>query len=170
LSESKPGKVRLLLIGSLVLAMAAAWLFTHDRLPELTTERLEAARELWANNGPTDYDLVVETEASGLVSHRYSIVIRNQSILEMSEDGRKIDTLGGSFSYAVDGLFQMLERELELATEPTRNYGTPAGYRAYLFASFDRSLGYPVSFRRVLGGTNKYAEMRIDSFQTVNQQ
>ena len=68
-------------------------------------------------------------------------------------------TRQGHEAYLVGGCVRdlLLDRELELARDPSRGFAAPAGYQVHLFASFDER-GVPVRYRRVVGGTSRWAE------------
>jgi len=138
---------------AVVTGALGAWLLLRDRPPELTAERLSAARALWQSSGPHSYTAVVATEAAGLERQVYTVRVRDsQAQGDAATPGQQ--------SYAVDSLFKLLERELDLARDPTA-YGAPQGASAYLFASFDGRLGYPHLFRRIVGAGGRYAELRV---------
>jgi hypothetical protein len=132
-----------------------------DRLPPLTPERLAASRRLWESRGIASYDLDLVVSGTGLDPGTIRLEVRGGTVARAERDS--IPMTGEVASYAVPGLFQSLERECELAGHP-ETAGAPPGYRVYLQGRFDPELGYPLRFRRVIGGANRVVEMRVARF------
>ena len=156
------GHVRVLAAAALLGAIAFLAL-TSDRLPELDAGRLEAARKLWAERGPSSYRLAIEMSGSDLAASTYRVSVRDGRVEEVLRDGQAIT--GDPAAYSVPGLFRWLAEELRLAASPGSSFGAPAGYRAYNYAEVDPANGLPRRFRRVVGGTARWAEWRITSFE-----
>ena len=154
-----------------VLAAAAlagalvTWIVTADRIPELTAGRLDQARERWASASYPSYRLSLETEGSELQDSRFEITVREGQAPVVVHDG--LAATGDGAMYTVAGLFEILAREMALAEEPSRSFGAPAGYRAYLFASFDETRGYPLRYRRVVGGSKQWIEWAVRDLQPL---
>ena len=143
-----------------LVAAAVGFYVASDRLPELTTQAVEQAQATWRAAAPADYDLTLMIAGTELDPGTYAIETRGGEVVSASRDG--IALTGSADAYSIDGLHKLLLQELDLAANPTRSYGAPAGYRAYLFARFDER-GLPVRFRRVVGGTSRYVEWRIEA-------
>jgi len=158
----RPRRTLTLLAIALASAAATLWL-TGDRLPPLSVEALEAARQRWQSHGMNAYHLEIEMEGSELERGRYGVAVDGARI-RVDRNGAPIG--GDGRAYTVPGLFDLLEQELTLAENPGRGYGAPPGYAAYLFADFDDERGLPTAFRRVVGGgSGRWAEWTIVSFE-----
>jgi hypothetical protein len=147
---------RTLLVGALavVVGVAAVVLamevFIAERIPELTAERLAAARELWQRKGPANYDLDLQIlgERPGPVH----VEVRDGEIVAMTRDGSSPAKRVWEY-WAVPGQFETLERELVMAADPIHEAGAKAGAEWRLRCEFDAEYGYPRRFQRtVLGG------------------
>jgi len=156
---------RYVLAGALAIGAVAAVLARRDPVPELDAARLTAAHAHWEARGPRDYDLTVDVHADRLDDARYDVSVRNGSVVRATRDGAP--AAGAEESWSVAALFAMFERELELARQPQAGFGAPAGYRAYVFAAFDRDNGRPLRYRRVVGGASNGVEIRVVHFQAA---
>ncbi len=151
------------LAAALAIGVVAAFLARRDPVPELDAARLAAAQTRWETRGLPDYDLTVDVHADRLGDARYDVAVRDGQVVRATRDGAP--AAGAEDGWSVAALFTMFERELELAREPQAGFGAPAGYRAYLFAAFDRDNGRPLRYRRVVGGTSNGVEVRVVRFQ-----
>lgn len=143
-----------LLVGLLVLRANAA--------PELTSERLAAARARWEAEGPSSYTLVLQMR--GAVQDRRTIEVRDGQVVDMKTGGRPARE--GSWSYwSVDGLFDFLDTELRNAAHPPPELGIDDPSQIVLRARFDRRWGYPAYFLRHLLGRQQSTEWEVVDFQ-----
>ena len=67
--------------------------------------------------------------------------------------------------YSMDGLFHMLEQEIDLAERPA-TLGAPEGYSVYLNARFDEMTGRLIRYRRIVGGASNSIEVNVVEFRT----
>ncbi|MBI3269466.1 MAG: hypothetical protein HYZ53_10635 [Planctomycetes bacterium] len=146
--------------GMLLLAGVA---LRGNRLPVLTPEALAHARRAWDANGPSSYRLTLTTEGTGLSKGVFVVSVRDGVVASTTRDG--VPTTGEAVAYTVPGLFTILAEEVELAKDPQRSYHAPEGYAAYLSAAFHPSYGYPLRFRRVVGGANTSSELIVTGFE-----
>jgi hypothetical protein len=130
-----------------VLAVAAvATLWVYNVRQQLTPKELAAARALWKEKGPRDYRLTIVKEGSAtgtfLVTVRHGEV---KSVLMKQEgsQGKKAEPVAlpqRQYSYYdMDGLFDDLERFLEIKADPKQG-------RVFLHASFDREDGHLLGY------------------------
>lgn len=153
---------RRLLVGAFGLALATALVVRSGSLADLTSAQLESARDRWSRHAPVDYDLEVFVKADRLEDARFDIRVRDGEVQYALQNG--IATTGTAEAYTVPGLFEILERELELSRDPGSGFGAPEGYRAYLKVRFDPELGYPRRYRRSVGGTTNGVEITVLRF------
>jgi hypothetical protein len=173
-SPSTPARGRLrrllpwLLLGSLIVAAVAIVLAVREPMAELTPEALTAARHRWRQAGIRDYDTTIETTASTLGSGSVLRVrVRNgrpEQIADLTASQREI-TVAEPESYTIEGLFAMLERELQLSRDPSGPLSSGSG-KTFLRVHFDEQYGYPRRYLRVIGGTNTSSEVRVRDFET----
>ncbi|MDX1644021.1 MAG: DUF6174 domain-containing protein [Thermoanaerobaculia bacterium] len=143
-----------LLVGLLVLRSNAP--------PDLTVERLEAARTRWESRGPASYTL--EIEMQGALEDRRRIEVRNGRVTEMSVGERPASEDSRTY-WSVDGLFDFLEAELRNAADPPPELGVSDSSQIVLKAAFDRRLGYPESFLRHILGRQQSTGWQVVSFE-----
>jgi hypothetical protein len=153
---------RRLLLGALALGLATAFIVRSGALTDLTADRLARARDRWSRHATVDYDLEVLVHADRLEDASFEIRVRDGQVQQALQNG--IATTGTAEAYTVSGLFEILERELELASDPGAGFGAPEGYRAYLKVRFDPDLGYPQKYQRSVGGTTNGVEITVVRF------
>ncbi|HEX2474915.1 MAG TPA: DUF6174 domain-containing protein [Lacipirellulaceae bacterium] len=132
-----------------------------QKLPQLTEDELAKAEELWTSAGPASYemDLDILQGQPGKVH----IEVQNGEITAMTRDNRT--PAQRTWSYlSVPGLFEMLERELEMAEDPVHEVGADAGTRWQLRCEFDPGYGYPRRFHRYVSGGGPEVYWRVTSF------
>jgi hypothetical protein len=139
------GGVAVVLIAVVVLLQT----FVAQRIPELTMERLQKAQELWESVGPAAYDMDVEIRGAqpGLVQ----IEVRDGEVAAMMRDGRSPPMRTWDV-WTVTGMFDTLERELELAEDPEHEMQASAGVQLQLRCEFDPKFGFPRRYHRFATG------------------
>ncbi len=156
-----------MLAGACALGILAGIVARREPLPELTAARLQSARSAWSTRGPREYDLDVLVHADRLEDGHFEVRVRAGTAPSTTRNG--LPTTGVEAGYTIPALFDMLERELELAETPQAGFGAPAGYRAYLRARFHAELGYPEKYRRVAGGVSNGVEITVTRFTPVEK-
>jgi hypothetical protein len=136
-------------------------LFVAQRIPELTAAELEKAEELWERVGPASYEMDLEILRGR--PGKVHIEVRNEQITAMTRDG--VTPKQHTWRYSsVPGLFETLERELEMAEDPVHELGAAAGTRWHLRCEFDPVYGYPRQFHRYVYGGGQEVYWRVTSF------
>jgi hypothetical protein len=132
-----------------------------ERIPELTDIELERAEVLWTSAGPASYemDLEILQGRPGTVH----IEVRDGEISAMTRDNRTPAQHTWRY-WSVPGLFETLERELEMAEDPVHEVGAAAGTRWQLRCDFDPAYGYPRRFHRYVSGGGPEVYWRVTSF------
>ncbi|MFV2070269.1 MAG: DUF6174 domain-containing protein, partial [Pirellulales bacterium] len=140
-----------LLIGSLPLA-ACLFFFMARRpsLPELTESQLREAEERWQAAGATNYNLQIQLGESQ--AGQVEVEVRRGQVTKMVRDGHVPARRQAWDVWSVAGQFDMLSRELEMASDPAGQAGAAPGTRLLLEAEFHTKLGYPIHFRRLVLG------------------
>jgi hypothetical protein len=162
------GRVRrmilMLLVPAIICIVGVALLMltlAGERLPELTEAELEKAEELWTSAAPASYemDLEILQGQPGTVH----IEVQNGEISAMTRDNRTPAQRTWRI-WSVPGLFETLERELEMAEDPVHEVGAAAGTRWQLRCEFDSVYGYPRRFHRYVSGGGPEVYWRVTSF------
>jgi Family of unknown function (DUF6174) len=153
----------LLLAALLCLAGAAAFLqlFVAQKLPSLSAHELEKAEELWDRAGPPGYDMDLEIRKPR--PETLHIEVRNGEISAMQRDG--MTPAQHTWRYwSVPGLFETLERELDMAEDPVHEAGADAEMQWQLRCDFDPAYGYPRQFHRYVSGGGPEVYWRVTRF------
>jgi hypothetical protein len=125
-----------------ILVLAVPYL--GGRTEPVTRDGLERARAKWASAGISNYDLNLETR--GAQTGRYHVEVRNRQLASITRDGNAADPAAGEY-WTVEGLFQVIEEELEAAERPgSETFGAQS--QVWLRARYDSRLGYPIRFVR----------------------
>ena len=138
-------------------AAAVAINWSYNARQQLTPQQLQAAEDLWAKNGPADYDLVVEKAFSSAASDgaeerdRIEVSVRNRKVVAGSLNGGPLERRHWDES-DVPGWFGFVEEFLKNDTQP----GAPRTFRA---AEFDPDTGQLLRFRRRVSGTRERQEI-----------
>ncbi len=128
----------LLLIGLVVVMVL------RDDTPLLTPEVYTAARARWERDAYDDYTVDVLKELDRQAPERVQTVVRGGQVTSFRINDRA--TLLTS-SYTIEGLFDMIERELEMAGSGVKQQGQPR--EVTLRAMFDGKTGIPLVFKRL---------------------
>lgn len=167
-AASSPGRSRrillLLFLAALGCIVGAAFLLrmlVAQRIPELTEGELEEAQKLWDSAGPEGYemDLEILRGRPGTVH----IEVRNGEITAMTRDGRTPAQHTWRY-WSVPGLFETLERELDMAEDPVHEVGATAGTNWQLRCEFDPAYGFPRRFHRHVSGGGQEVYWHVTSF------
>ncbi len=148
-------------LAALVLLTAIiTWLVVRQPLSELTPEALTEARQRWRDAGIAGYDLTLETTTSGPPS-TVQVQVRDGKLVEVLVNGAPASS-GDPRSYTIEGLFDILERELAMIHDPSSPLSS--GGKTFLRVRFDHQNGIPLRYLRVISGTNQSSELRVIQF------
>lgn len=145
----RSGRRRLLLLAVMALGAGAGLLLLlllSDPTPILDPAALPRARDRWKGRGIVDYDITVLAETDARPAERVRTEVRAGKAVRLLRNGQPVDLRD---AYTVDGLFGLIEREVEMAAAkgPGATGGAPRG--AKLKASFHETLGVPMVFKRL---------------------
>jgi hypothetical protein len=143
-----------------IIACGALGFFAlRDRTPLLTRAILKEAHDRWEKAVPRDYDVELTVEVDGVAPQHYRTQVRGGRVTRFEQNGRQDE--GGS-EYNVAGLFEWIDRDLEMSTGPAVA-GAPA--HATLKATFDPQFGYPLVYKRI-AALGRSVFITVDRFQT----
>ncbi len=145
-----------LLAGLLVMRSGAA--------PELQAEDLAAARALWSQHGPADYEITLQM--GGDLTDQRHIVVRDHQVVGMTINDQTA-TEGSWIFWSVDGMFTFLEVEIRNKENPIPGMGVSDPRQIVLRAQFDPQLGYPSYFLRHLLGRQQGTEWKVVAFEIL---
>ncbi len=146
----------------LLVVAAIIWVATRPKMQDLTPELLADARQRWTAAGVDDYDLEFQLNASGFETpSRFAVQVRKGRTVEIVRNGKPVTA--DPESYTVAGLLDIIERELDMSTDPTSPLASGSG-KTFLRVRFNERYGYPEQYLRVTGGTNRSSEIRVDAF------
>lgn len=132
-------------IGFGLIGVGAGILIVREPTKELSQDLLDEARARWQAAGIDSYDM-----AGSAFDKSIDIKVRGGAVTEFLLDGSP-GTSQRPEDYTVPGLFETMERELELFEGSHRAEGVPGG-AAVLRVRFNDRLGYPERFVRSAGG------------------
>jgi hypothetical protein len=137
---------------------------------DVSTRSLRRAQRTWEQARLRDYDL--EWRSTGRMAGHYLVYVRDGRVREVRrilDDPRQIKLNRGTAvlkartadpqAFGVDGLFRILEEELD-AAQSDNPFGAPKGSRVLMKFVPDDALGYPRSYRRDVVGAR--AGLAID--------
>lgn len=129
----------------------------------LTAERLSSAETQWRQSRPGFYRVVIEMSGDRVETGRFEVTVTGGKVASLRRNGQPISP-GRGDDYTVDGLFEMLHREMELSQTPSL-LSAPPGYSAYLMARFDSATGRLEEYRRSVGGTGNNIHVKILEYE-----
>ena len=120
------------------------FLLLRDKTPLLTAASLEKARAAWRQNELPDYNITLLKETDVRAPERDITEVRGKKATLLLIDGNPVPVRD---SYSILGLFDLMDRELEMASSKAPAAGQPEG--ALLKAAFHPRLGFPLVFKRI---------------------
>ena len=109
-------------MGVAFLAALVLTLFViREPMEPLTSEALHEARDRWRQAGINDYQLRYDMHGS-----RYEVRVRHGLVVNLQVNGRQPVSADWG-AYSVEGLFEVLEMELENLTDTTGPFGASVG-------------------------------------------
>jgi hypothetical protein len=164
-------RARPLLLGmtlGLIAAVAVATVFlfaTRRNTPRLTQEAYQQALELWAKNGPQDYEL--DLELAGNRPGKIHVEVRGGEVVHMTRDGVEPRQKRTWDYWSVPGQLETIGQELEMARNPAASFKAPGATQMVMWAQFDPSLGYPRQYDRVVLGADFEVHWKVTQFQAL---
>lgn len=118
----RSARVNLILMGVAFLAtLAVTWFVIREPMESLTAEALHEARTRWREAGIRDYEIRYDMHGS-----RYDVRVRDGLVVDLKVGGKQpVNADWGA--YSVEGLFEVLEMELENLADSYGPFGSQAG-------------------------------------------
>ena len=135
-------------------AIAVNWVY--NRRQQLSRDQVDAARKLWEEKGPRDYDL--EYTLKGSVNGTYTVKVRDGKVVSAEPDDRPIKVK--RHYYGMPALFDFID---EFLLEDAQ----PGSARAYNLANFDPADGHLSRYVRSVSRRNYRLEIQVERFERV---
>ena len=129
----------------------------------MTPELLDQAKRKWQASKPAAYSMTVVMQGDRVERGEYEVDVQGDKVTNFKRNGLVLDPASGH-EYSMDGLFRILEEEVDLAKTPA-SFGAPSGYSAYLLVSFDATSGALQHYRRSVGGISNSIDIEVLKFQ-----
>jgi hypothetical protein len=88
--------------------------------------------------------------------------------VQLLRNGKPVSPGDGGQDYSVDGLFHVLDQEIDLAKKP-EILGAPPGYASYPMAQFDTTTGRLLQFQRSVGGARNSIAIQVKAFEVLGK-
>ncbi len=146
-------RTTLFVLGSAAFALACVVLavefFVVERIPLLSQAELDGAQKLWQEHGPLSYDMDIEIR--GARPGSVHINVKNRVPMAETRDGR-VPPEHTWETWTVPGMFDMLEKDMEIAENPEQAIQAEPGTTWLLRCEFDPQLGIPRRYHRIVSG------------------
>jgi hypothetical protein len=154
-------------VAGLIVTMAVLRWQLADPTPALSADSFQAARRLWAQRGPADYDL--EVEVQGPQPGKYRVVVRGGQPTAAFRNEQPLKQQRTFGTWSVPGMFGTMARDLEQVER--RRTGNVAARvpDLTLRAQFDSELGYPVRYLRIESGSTADVTWKVTRFQAPSE-
>jgi hypothetical protein len=145
-------------------AAAVTWLALHirsqvDPAKQLTLEQLRAARQLWEEKGPKDYQMLYKVRRGGDSQvDTYYVEVRGGQVVSVVYNSTQHLEPSKYTYHSMSGLFNDIERFLKLDAQPNSPQTFRRGY-------FDSDDGHLLKFeRQVIGGPER-VQIWVETFK-----
>jgi hypothetical protein len=153
-SQSRRGWIWFFLFLAVMGGAAIAIPIIYNQSQQLTVEQLSAARRLWADNAPPNYDLEYQIRSQSdspneqNADERFRVEVRNGHIKSVKKDGVPLPAQEWK-AHSIVAIFDLIASNLD-----TDNAST--GRRNYAHAQFDKEDGHPTVYvRRIMGSRQR---------------
>lgn len=141
-----------------VIGLAAFLLIIREPTEQLTIELLASARQRWRQAKIADYNLQYRMHGS-----EYAVRCRGGAVIEAQVDGNPAMSRDLS-NYSVEGLFDILELDLENLADPNGPFGGQTQH-VIVRVRFHREFGYVERYLRS-GGMVRAGAIELISFRS----
>jgi hypothetical protein len=140
-----------------VIGLVAFLLVVREPTVPLTAEGLSDARWRWREAAVRDYEIRYRMQTS-----EFAVRVRGGTVIEATVDGRPV-TSADLGSYGVEGLFDVLELDLENLSGPNGPFAGQFG-NVIVRVRFHETLGYVERYLRS-GGMGRGASIELVEFR-----
>jgi hypothetical protein len=171
-NKRSPRRIRALVVGAILGMMVTAGflivigvILFREVVPPLTEADFQAALERWRGHQPKSYDCDIEIFGNRPGTVR--VEVRDGVTTKMTRDGVAPRERSTWEYWTVEGQFDTIERELEMAESSKPVFGASQTARPILNARFHSELGYPEVFRRSVPGVQQEMGWKVIRFEAV---
>lgn len=146
-----PSKKTAALLGiglALLVSAGVMWFTRGPRLPPVTREKWQEARQKWEDKRPTSFRITVEV--TGPRAATYDVTVRRGRVVEATRDGHRLPK---GETWTPRGMFGTIERDLEtleMLDDPA--FADRALPQIKISGQFDPQWGFPRRYRRLQWG------------------
>jgi hypothetical protein len=130
--------------------------------PPMSAADLMNARARWQANRPAAYEMTIEL--SGRQSGTTIVVVHDNKPFSVERGDVAVPKHSWQY-WTVEGLFAIIESDLESLDQPERAFGEKDASQLVQQAEFDADLGYPRRYRRAVLSTGEAIEWEIVEFR-----
>jgi hypothetical protein len=152
-------------LAGLVVTLAILRWHLADPTPPLSADALRAARELWRQHGPEDYDLEVRVE--GPQPGNYRVQVRGGQAIAAFRNDQPLAQQRTLGTWSVLGMFATIGRDVEQVERRASGNADRFTPDLTLRASFDRELGYPRRYVRMESGSTLDVSWEVTKFEAA---
>lgn len=154
-------KINLTLMSlAFILGAGVTIILLREPTEPLTAEVLQAARQRWREAGVSDYDLHYRMHGSV-----YEVKVQGGIVTEATVNGQVPQTADLS-AYGVEGLFDLLELELDNRQRPNGPFAGRAE-AVVMRVRFDPQFGYIERYLRSAGGYGQSVAIELINFVRI---
>jgi hypothetical protein len=135
---------------------------------QLTPEELSAARKLWDEKGPRDYQLEYEIkretnpDLAGAATEAYTVSVRDRKAVATTVDGRPLKP--GDYDFdSMDSLFGIMDQQLHADADPAKPL-------PFVIARFDARDGHVLRYVHSVARTRERLEVRVKLTPEIGRQ
>ena len=149
---------------AVLVGLAATILARRSAAPELNEQELQRAERLWGDRGPADYEMLVRV--TGRQPSEFRVEVRGGQPISLTRNGNATPKRMWDV-WTVEGLFDTIHQEIELARDPAGPFGSPPGSQVVERAEFDEQYGYSRRYQRIVLGTPLEVAWEVVEFRVV---
>ena len=144
--------------------LAATIFARRSALPALSEADLQTAEERWRDEGPADYEMLVRV--TGRQPSVFRVRVRRGQPVSLTRNGNATQKRMWDV-WTVEGLFDTIHQEIELARDPGGPFGSAPGTQVVERAAFDERFGYPRKYQRIVMGTPLEIAWEVVEFRVM---
>lgn len=148
-----------------------AWtaLSNRGRLPPLTVEAFEQAKQLWQAQSPPDYNITIEV--AGRQAAVYHVEVRAGEVVVSTRDSLPLKQRRTRGTWSVPGMFNTMQSDVDHAEQHRLGTAADGVPQVHLLALFDPQFGYPQRYHRTelrKFGNNDVVSWEVSQFDVVS--
>lgn len=153
-------------VAAAVGCFALMFVLLRDDIPRLTADALRQAEAAWDQHAPASY--FVNLRLGGAQAGNIQVEVREGEVRRPPTlNGRPVQERHTWRTWTVEGQFETLHRELELAEDPAQQMHLGPDVQLRLRAEFDPTFGYPRRYERLVIGNGPEVRWEVLEFQPL---